>query len=510
MVFRLSLALVGLFLGWGIVAPSQLSSITQFLLNQTLDRFGWFYLLSMLTFLLFTTFLALSRFGQIRLGGIDAKPEFSYLSWFAMLFAAGMGIGLVFYGAAEPLSHYASPPAGVKALTAQAGREAMRQAFFHWGLHPWAAYSIVALALAYTQFNLKRPALLSAALEPLLGHHAQGGIGHSIDTLAILCTAFGVATSLGLGTLQITTGLQVVFGIQNDTTTQLLVIAVTTVVFLASAMTGLQRGIQWLSNANLGLAAALALLVLVCGPTLFILDVFTTTLGSYLNNLLSTSLKLTPFVGDNWVKDWTVFYWAWWITWSPFVGLFIARISRGRTIREFVLGVMLAPTLLSFAWFAIFGGTGLHQAIFDGAPMVAAVQADIASALFNLFANLPMAQWLSLIALLLLAVFFVTSADSATYVLGMLSSGGAANPSGWLKMCWGLMISGIASVLLLSGGLKGLQAMVIITALPFAVLMLGLCLALYRVLDADIVSQQQRELKRRAKVDGLLAEATRT
>ncbi|MGQ5524393.1 BCCT family transporter [Chitinimonas sp. PSY-7] len=504
MVFRLSLALVGLFLGWGIIAPGQLASTTHFLLDQTLSRFGWFYLLTMLTFLLFAMFLALSRFGQIHLGGHDAKPEFSRLSWFAMLFAAGMGIGLVFYGAAEPLSHFASPPFGVKALTAQAGREAMRKTFFHWGLHPWAAYSIVGLALAYTQFNLKRPALLSAALEPLLGRHAQGLVGQSIDILAILCTTFGVATSLGLGTLQISTGLQVVFGIPNGTTTQLVVIALTTVVFLTSALTGLQRGIQWLSNANLGLAGALALLVLVCGPTLFILDVFTTTLGGYLNNLLSTSLKLAPFVGDNWIKDWTVFYWAWWITWSPFVGLFIARISRGRTIREFVLGVMFAPTLLSFAWFAIFGGTGLHQAMFDGAPMVAAVQTDIAGALFSLFTNLPMAQWLSLIALLLLGVFFVTSADSATFVLGMLSSNGAADPSARIKLCWGLMISGIASVLLLSGGLKGLQAMVIITALPFAILMLGLCWSLYRVLDTDLNSQQQRELQHGPKRDGLL------
>ncbi|MEJ7137936.1 BCCT family transporter [Amphibiibacter pelophylacis] len=505
MVFRIAVVLVATFVALGVFAPGTLSTGVNAALAFSLDRFGWFYLLTMLGFLAFAGFLAFSRYGNIRLGGEDAEPDYSTLSWFAMLFAAGMGIGLVFYGAAEPVSHYAAPPAGLDAQTTMAAREAMRYTFFHWGLHPWAAYAIVALALAYTQFNLKRPALISSALIPLLGEkRIASGWGQAIDILAIVCTAFGVATSLGLGAAQIATGLKSVWGVDNGSTTQLIIIVVATLAFLVSAMTGVAKGIQWLSNINLALAALVAAILLIVGPTFFILETFTTTLGGYLNNLIAQSLRLTPFSGNSWAKDWTVFYWAWWITWSPFVGLFIANISRGRTLREFVIGVMLVPTLVSFAWFSIFGGTALSQILAGNTGLIAAVQADMSSALFSLFASLPAAGVLSVMAVILLLVFFVTSADSATFVLAQLSSRGVGAPPNSHKLVWGLLIAAVAAVLLMSGGLKALQTMVIVTALPFAVLMIGLCVSLLRSLRADLRATTLREQRRRAKVDELL------
>lgn len=485
MVLIVSLVLTCLFVLWGILRPDGLAAIMQSALVGTQDSFGWLYLLSMFVLLIFVLYLAFGRFGSIRIGGDEAEPEFSTLSWFAMLFAAGMGIGLVFWGVAEPISHFATPPMGLDAESAQAARTSLRYTFFHWGLHPWAAYCMIGLALAFTQFNRGKPMLISSVFSTMLGGRVQRIVGPTVDILAIIATIFGVATSLGFGTLQIGAGLHKVLGLTNGLTLQLIIIAVAAVLYLISSMTGLDRGIQLLSNFNMLVALLLCVLIFILGPTSFILDSFVTTTGDYLNNLISMSMRLTPFTKGTWVANWTLFYWAWWIAWSPFVGMFIARISKGRTIREFVTGVLLAPSLVSFIWFSVFGGTALNFAMFGNTPLIEATNQDVSMALFTMLDHLPLPALTSLVAILLVIVFFVTSADSATFVLGMMSSDGNPHPSGRLKLIWGSLIALIAAVLLVSGGLKGLQTMSIVTALPFAVVMLGMCICLYNELNKE-------------------------
>lgn len=478
----------------------------QWLLSGVIARFGWFYLLSMFGFLSFSLYVAFGRFGSIRLGGEDAEPQFHRLSWLSMLFAAGMGIGLVFWGVAEPVSHYAKPPLDLEPLSAQSAGTGLRYAFFHWGLHPWAAYSVVALALAFFQFNRNRPMLISETFEPLLGPRANGPLGRWIDVLALIATAFGVATSLGLGALQIGGGLQRLFGLPNGLALQMAIIAVASVLYIASSMSGLSRGIQWLSNINMVLALVLLLTVFLLGPTSFILDALTTTFGAYLNGLVAMSLRMTPFSQGTWVADWTLFYWAWWIAWAPFVGTFIARISRGRTIREFIVGVLMVPTLLSFLWFAVFGGAGLHAAMFEQVPLVQTVQQDASMALFTLLEAFPAAWLTSALAIVLVTVFFITSADSATFVLGMMSSGGDPRPSARIKLVWGVLIALIAAVLLLTGGLDGLQTMSILAALPFAIIMCAMCVSLFRALDDEATSLERRRHARDRLLERLLRE----
>ncbi|WP_172197975.1 BCCT family transporter [Niveibacterium sp. COAC-50] len=493
MVFRLSLLIVSAFVGWGLISPAGLAATTTGWLAATIHNFGWYYLLVVFGIVVFALVLAFGRFGRIRLGGEDARPEFGRGSWFAMLFSAGMGIGLVFWGVAEPLSHYLAPPSYIDAATPEAARFALRASFFHWGLHPWALYAVVGLSLAYFKFNRGAPGLLSAAFRPLLGAHAEGWAGRTIDILAIVVTVFGVATSLGFGAMQISGGLSHVFGLQKSTALTLSVIGIATVLFLLSSATGLARGIKWLSNTNMVLAALLAIAVLVMGPTLFVMDAFTTTVGAYLGGLIQQSMRLTPFTQGSWTADWTVFYWAWWITWAPFVGMFIARISHGRTIKEFMVGVMLVPSLVSFLWFSIFGGSALQLEMFGGVPIAAVAKASVDNALFLLLESLPLGQILSMLAIGVVGVFFVTSADSATFVLGMLSSKGSLNPSAATKLVWGLLISLIAAVLLIGGGLKGLQTMSIVSALPFTLVLLGLCASTWRALSEDADAQDLRD-----------------
>ncbi|MCG9025253.1 BCCT family transporter [Laribacter hongkongensis] len=497
MVLRLSCLATLFIVALGALLPSGFAEVSGALLSFVIAKFGWFFLLTVFGLVLFGLFLAFSDYGHIKLGQEDDEPEFSRSTWFSMLFSAGMGIGLVFWGVAEPVMHYASPPPGVTALTPDAANAAMRYTFFHWGIHPWAVYGVVALALAYFKFNRQRPGLISAVFEPLLGEaRTRGPIGKIIDILAILATVFGVATSLGFGALQIGGGFKHVFGIDNTFALQVSIIAVATVLYLLSSMTGIERGIKWLSNFNVLLAGLLMLAVLLMGPTLFLVDTLTATLGGYLHNLVNMSLRLTPFREGTWVADWTLFYWAWWVTWAPFVGMFIARISRGRTIREFIIGVMLVPSLMSFAWFAVFGGTALHAEIFGQFPIVAAVQADVADALFKLLELLPGGALLAGLALLLIVSFFVTSADSATFVLGMMSSNGSLRPTIRVRLFWGVMQAAIAVVLLMSGGLKGLQSAAIVAALPFAVIMVLMSISLYRALAQELRSVHQREAAR--------------
>ena len=504
MVFYISVAIVLVIVVMGAINPEGLGEVSGFLLSTTTTNFGWFYLVAALGFLVFSLFLAFSRHGNVVLGQDDDEPEYGNRSWFAMLFSAGMGIGLVFWGVAEPVGHYHSPPPGVTPETAEAARVAMRYSFFHWGLHAWAIYTIIGLSIAYFTFRQGRSGLISSTFHPLLGERVNGPIGKGIDILAIIATVFGVATSLGLGTLQINGGLAYLAGVPLGINTQLWIIAIVTVLYMLSALTGLDRGIKILSNVNLLIAATLLVFTVVAGPTAYLFDVLTTTAGGYIHNLIPMSLRLTPFAPGTWVEDWTLFYWAWWIAWAPFVGMFIARISRGRTIREFVLGVLLVPTAFSFLWFATFGGAALHMEIFQDLGISAAVEQDVTSALFITLEQLPLGLIISGLATLLIITFFVTSADSATFVLGMLSSEGRLTPSNRVKLTWGVLQSSIAAVLLLSGGLQGLQTASIVAAGPFAGIMVLMCVSVMRALSEEDRMNRKRERARRKKVDDLL------
>lgn len=485
MVFYISIAIVLVFVLWGILSPEGLTQTANYLLGIMIEKFGWFYLLATFGFLIFSFYLAFGKYGKIRLGSDDDKPEYPNATWFSMLFSAGMGIGLVFWGVAEPIYHYLDPPMGLISESPEAALVAMRYVFFHWGLHPWAIYTVMGLSLAYFNFRKGYKGLISSTFYPLIGDRVDKPLGKAIDILAIIATVFGVATSLGLGTLQINGGLSYLFGIPNNNLIRLLIIAVATVLYMLSATTGLDKGIRILSNTNMTVATGLLLSVLFLGPTSFIFDTFTVTLGGYLQNLIQMSLRLTPFTGTTWIGRWTLFYWSWWIAWAPFVGSFIARVSKGRTIREFVLGVLLIPSLFSFVWFSVFGATALNFEIFRQLGIVQAVQQDITSALFITLGHLPLGIIFSLIATLLIITFFVTSADSATFVLGMLSSGGKINPSSRVKLTWGFLQSSIAAVLLISGGLEGLQTASIVAALPFAFIMVIMCFSILKALEEE-------------------------
>lgn len=485
---------------WGVIAPASLGMVFDTALTAITRDFGWLYLWVVLGLVIMAVVLAFSRYGDLKLGGEDDEPEFSIGAWFAMLFAAGMGIGLVFWGVAEPISHYGAPPPGIAANTPEAATAAMRYSFFHWGLHPWAVYSIVALAIAFFQFRRGGPALVSTAVQALPWAPLKK-LGPVVNVLAVIATAFGVAASLGMGALQINSGLHAVFGLPMGQASQVGIIVVTTVLFLASAVTGVTKGIKWLSSANLALAALLTLAIFVMGPTVAIIDTFTNTLGSYVSEFVRMSLRMTPFRDSGWISGWTVFYWAWWVSWSPFVGLFIARVSRGRTIREFILGTVLAPTLAAFVWFSVFGGTALNMEIMQGLPIAEAVGADVSTALFAMFDTLPLSGLLSGIATVLVLVFFVTSGDSATLVLGMMSTGGQSNPNARVKIIWGVLVSGIAISLLLAGGLKAVQSATIVFALPFTLVIVLMAVALWRGVRDDWDEEQRRDkaLRRRLR-----------
>lgn len=499
----ISAGLIGAVVLWALLSPATLDTVFSQLLASITHNFGWFYLWTVLGLVVLAFFLAFSRYGDLKLGDEDEEPEFSVGAWFSMLFAAGMGIGLVFWGVAEPLSHYATSPPGVTPGTPEAANAAMRYAFFHWGLHPWAIYGIVGLAIAFFQFRRKSSALVSTVTEALPSKLIQV-LSPAFNVLAIVATAFGVAASLGMGAAQINSGLNVVFGLPVSAASQVGIIVVTTALFLLSAVSGVGRGIKWLSSGNLALAALLALSVLVLGPTIAIIDTFTSTLGSYLSEFVRMSLRMTPFRESSWVGDWTLFYWAWWISWSPFVGLFIARVSRGRTIRQFIVGTVMAPTLVGFAWFSVFGGAALYLQIFQGVPVAAAVKADVSTAMFALFGALPMGGVMALVATLLVLVFFVTSGDSATLVLAMMSSKGDPDPPNRIKIMWGVLVSGIAMSLLLAGGLKAVQTATIVFALPFAVVLVLMAVSVTRAIHHEWHAEQDREKALRKKMRALV------
>ncbi len=446
-------------------------------------NFGWFYMLSVAFFLVFIVGIAMTPWGNIKLGPDHAEPQYSFPAWFAMLFSAGYGIALLFFGVAEPVLHYASPPAGA-GETVDAAKQAMQIAFFHWGFHIWAIYGLTGLVLAYFSFRHGLPLSMRSALYPIIGERIYGPIGHVVDIFAILGTLFGIATTLGLSVTQINAGINYLWPtIPISINVQIIAIAIITGLAICSVVAGLDKGVKNLSLLNMILAIGLMLFVFVVGPTIFILETFLQNTGSYLNNIIERTFNLQAYSRSDWIGNWTLFIFGWTIAWSPFVGLFIAKISRGRTIRQFVFGVMFVPTMFTFLWFSVFGDTALHMIMVEGyTSLIGDVQADNAIALFKLFELLPMTSIASFLAVVLIITFFVTSSDSGSLVIDSLAAGGALHTPVWQRVFWASIEGVVASALLLAGGLSALQTMTIASALPFAIIMMIAALGMWRAL----------------------------
>ncbi|MGH3697443.1 MAG: BCCT family transporter [Pseudonocardiaceae bacterium] len=487
---------------WGVGWTDSLAGVATAVLEYLVDNLGWLFVLAATGFVVFSLWAALGRYGRIPLGRDGEPPEFRTVSWVAMMFSAGMGIGLMFYGVTEPLTHFVTPPPGA---AQQDVGTAMATTLFHWTLHPWAMYAVMGLALAYGTYRRGRPQLISAAFWPLLGKtRASGPAGKAIDMMAIFATLFGSAASLGLGALQIGAGFQANGWLSSPGNALLVtIIFVLTVAFIVSAVSGVAKGIQWLSNTNMVLALVLATFVFVVGPTILILNLIPTAVGDYFRDMATMSARTAAAGGDatnTWLSSWTIFYWAWWISWTPFVGMFIARISRGRTIRQFVAGVIAVPSVVSLLWFAIFGGAAI-SAQRGGTDIVG--QGDVEAQLFKLLDTFPLAGATSVLVMVLIAIFFVSGADAASVVLGTLSQRGNQQPQTWNVIFWGTATGAVAVVMLLVGGetaLKGLQTLTIIAAAPFLLLMIMLCISLTRDLRTDpmIVADQaiERQLRK--------------
>lgn len=483
-VFVASIVMTVAFVGAVGLASKRAAGFFSEMLGAISHHFGWLYILAVGFFAAFALWLAGTAHGHIVLGRDDDRPEFSTASWLAMLFSAGMGIGLLFFGVAEPMMHFTAPP-HAEPRSLQAARDAMMVTFFHWGVHAWGVYVVVALSLAYFHFRKGLPLSLRSSLYPLIGDRLHGRIGDAVDLLSVFATLFGLATSLGLGAMQVNAGLQHLLGVPMGTGVQMAIIAGITACATVSVVSGLDAGIRRLSEINVVLAALLLGFVFAVGPSLFLLDAFVDNLGHYLRSVVQRTFMRGAYRQDDWLANWTVFYWAWWIAWSPFVGTFIARISRGRTIREFVLGVLLVPTLTTFLWLTVFGNTALHLQIVDGVDIAAAVEADSATAVYAMLAQLPLAGVTSTLAALLVALFFVTSSDSGSLVVDMLTSGGLPDPPVWQRVFWALMEGAVAASLLALGGLKALQSAAISAGLPLVFVLGLMCYGLVKSLRAE-------------------------
>ena len=460
--------------------------------NAVANNADWFFIMCVNIFLVFLIYLALGPFGKMRIGGLKAKPEFKTLSWFAMLFSAGMGIGLLFFSVGEPVMHFNTPPTA-EAGTVAAAQEAMNFTFLHWGFHAWGVYALVGLALSYFTYTRGLPLTIRSIFYPFLGDKIYGKIGDAIDIFAVLATLFGLATSLGFGVQQIASGLDHVFNVPSGITTQVLLIAGITLVATISVVLGVDKGVKFLSEWNMRVALILLVLALILGPTIFIFRSFVENTGSYLFNFLEISTWSETFSKGSWQNDWTVFYWGWWIGWSPFVGMFIARISKGRTIREFVLGVLLVPSLVTFFWMSAFGSVAIQDAIGGDMSIVDAVNNDIATALFVFFEDYPLSMVINVVAVILIAGFFITSSDSGSLVIDSLTSGGKIDAPKGQRIFWAVTEGAVAAVLLIGGGLQALQTATIVTGLPFAFILLIMSYSLYKGLKEDHLELQDKK-----------------
>ncbi len=522
-VFIPAAVLIVAFVGYGAGFTDHATKLFRSLHQGVIASFGWFYTVIVAIFVVFAIMVGASRLGDVTLGRDDEEPEFRIGSWLAMLFAAGMGIGLVFWGVAEPVSHLVDPRPGsagarvaasspadpwydAPELRPEAGgvaQEALLQTFLHWGLHPWAIYAVVGLAVGYTIHRKGRPVSIRWALEPVLGRYVRSWLGDVIDIVAVVATVIGVATSLGLGVLQIGAGIEAVSGVEPGTFLRVMLVIGITLAATLSVVSGVARGIRWLSNINVSLMFVLLGFVLVTGPTLFLLRGLIQSLGLYLQNLFRLSFTVGAEQGSaglEWSATWSTFYWGWWMSWAPFVGIFIARISRGRTVRQFIAGTLLVPSFASFVWFAVLGGAGLHRELFGSGGLGAAVERGEEFALFALLDGLPAATLVSIVALVLIALFFITSSDSGSLVVDMLASGGDPDPPIWSRVFWALLEGAVAAalVVLAAGGLEALQTAPILAALPVSLVMLVMCVAIWRNLRAERLAAVRAQRSRRA------------
>jgi choline/glycine/proline betaine transport protein len=492
-VFFISAAIIVLFVALTIFFEKNVDDLFNKVQGAVSQYAGWFFVATMNIVLIFVVSLLLGRFGDIRLGGEGARPEFSTTAWFAMLFSAGMGIGLLFYGVAEPMFHFVASPLAEPG-TANAARTAMDFTFLHWGLHPWAIYALVGLSLGFFAFNKNLPLSIRSVFYPLFGERIYGPIGNIIDIMATVATMFGVATSLGLGVQQVNAGLSHLFEVPQTTWMQLILIAIITAIATWSVVRGLDSGIKVLSQLNVIVAATLMLFVLLMGPSLFILNAFIENTGYYLQKFFQLSTWNETYENTEWQNGWTVFYWGWWIAWSPFVGMFIARVSYGRTVRQFIKGVLFVPTLVTFVWVTTFGNSALEIEMFGAGGIAKAVQENIPVSLFVLLENFPLSMLTSLLAVVVVITFFVTSSDSGSLVIDIITAGGNTEPPKIQRIFWAVMEGLVASALLLGGGLVALQTAAITTGLPFALILLGMCIALHKGM-AEYQSGQTFEIK---------------
>ncbi len=514
-VFFIAGGIILLAVLFALILPDVFNSAISTLNATVVSSIGWYYVLAVTAFVGFGIVVAVSRMGDIKLGKDDDEPEYSLFSWFAMLFAAGMGIGLVFWGAAEPLTFFSEngAPPNAAGLEAPARAErALGQTFLHWGLHAWGIYVVVGLAVAYAVHRKGRPVSIRWALEPILGKRTDTWIGDVIDIIALVGTLFGIATSLGFGVNQIAAGLDHLGVLPNSTTVQVIIVIVVTALATLSAASGVDKGIKLLSNLNMGLAALLLITVLILGPTLFLLRDVVSNIGFYLQNFLQLAFQTLPFRGEEgatWINGWTTFYWGWWISWSPFVGVFIARISKGRTVRQFITGVLLVPTALTFLWFTVMGGTALYKSVIEGVDFTGGTgDIDPNTALFDTFTHLPAGALLSGIAVVLVSIFFITSADSGAFVMDMIAHKGDPNPPRITRIFWasssGIIAASLIWVSSLSGdegasGMTALQSLALLSALPFSVVMIGMCVSLWRSLSREVKVIERLELRLRQR-----------
>lgn len=481
-VFWPAAAIALAFIAFAMLFPSAAEATFGAVQTTIVSAFNWYYVLIAAFFVVFALAMGFSRFGNIKLGQDDDEPEFSTMSWFSLLFAAGMGIGLVFYGVSEPLSHFIEPRPGVSGTPNQLAQQAMSQTFLHWGVHAWSIYVVIGLALAYAFHRRRRPRTIRWALEPLLGARlVQGAWGNAVDVAALVGTLFGVATSLGLGVIQISAGLEYLGVVSPSVVSEAVIVGIITGFVLFSVLSGVGKGMKWLSNINLVLAGLLMLYLLFAGPTEFLLRDVVQSIGNYIQNFVGLSFTTSAYSGADgvaWQGTWTAFYWGWWISWAPFVGIFIARISRGRTVREFVTGVILVPTLVGILWFTVLGGTAIYGELSGTVSLVGADGAvNVSTALFQMLESVPGTVFLSIGFLILIGIFFVTSADSGALVMGMIATGGEEEPKRWVRIFFTLATSLIAFALLLAGGLQALQTAAISIALPFSLVLLAICWA---------------------------------
>jgi choline/glycine/proline betaine transport protein len=491
-VFFTSASLILLSIVLTILYRDSASELFSVIQTQVSTKTGWFFILSVNIFLVFVVYLAFSKFVRVRLGGDEAKPEFSTLAWFSMLFSAGMGIGLLFWSIAEPVTHYLVPPLAA-ASDVQSAQQAMNVTMLHWGFHAWAIYALVGLSLVYFTYSRGLPLTIRSVFYPFFSNRIYSWVGDVIDIFAVLATVFGLATSLGFGVQQVASGLSFVLGIDNGLVTQVSLIAGITLIATISVVSGIQKGVKFLSEMNMRIAVGLLLIIIILGPTVFILNSFIQNTGSYVSHLLTWSTWGESYAQGQWQNSWTVFYWGWWIAWSPFVGTFIARISKGRTIRQFILGVLIVPTIVTCLWISAFGSVSILEVMNGNTAIADAVQNDVSTALFVFLETIPFTEAISVLAIVLVTSFFITSSDSGSLVVDSLTSGGKISAPVGQRIFWATTEGAVAAVLLIGGGLQALQTATIITGLPFAFLLLTMCYSLHKGLSQDLKKKKEAE-----------------